>query len=161
MNRGILQTDYRLYRAINKTGCAFRCIGAAIEDLSGKYLTSKDINEVYDRAVDLRHITDTCQVNSWKGLIDLYSAALGVKYRGYDIGLVKPLEAPVYWGWVENLPEGMKPEANYIMQKWTAAGPDGTHFTLGTPDGKMIFDSWPVPGVKNLLHSVLIHIKEV
>jgi hypothetical protein len=137
----IKQNDARCSILIRKIGCFFRSATALAELHTGKELTVRQINELWEQSVAEGYIKGTKIVRS-APISTLALRALGDGGRFVEIGTFKNGIKSLYAGVQET-------GKTYYIQKIKANNPDGTHFRVVSSIGDLVFDPYE-PSVNNL-----------
>ena len=135
----ILQTDPRLYPAINQYGCFFRDCQALAEIEMGKALITEQINASWDYAKSKGWLTLDSQ-----GYYQLRDPVSVINYTLSFLGSSKTAVNTM----VDNAdgtkwPEVLGKPYKYIFQTNHSGSSDGVHYRLYDYDGNLIFDPYP------------------
>lgn len=150
----IPQNSPGLLGIIQSSGCFFRSMGILAEDVSGKYLTEGELNEVWKKAQESGCICNTrlwdkCPVKpyeAWSKVCttcpaksscrfnemiqpaavgNLFLAKLGVADKKFvEVGTIQPGKEPQFYEWAK----GKYRENLYYIRKIRQSGPQGVHF---------------------------------
>lgn len=135
MTEHIKQNASGLYLEIQKIGCFFRSALLLAEMQSGKKLTVKQINELWDAALNLRYIDQQHNVMNSAKIATLALEALKCPGRFIEIATFKD-GCMNYYSGIEN----DKRRADYFIQKGLQNGPNKTHFYVVDKAGNLIED---------------------
>ena len=149
-----LQTDYRLDRKMNKSGCAIRSLIAVPEIFLRKRLEIVDIEEIAIQSLDMGYIDPDYAFHKPGKIVELAYEKYGKEVTCYDIATRKGSKTH-YYKWVQA--SGIY-DHTFTLLKWKTDGEQGMHFTLGDKDGKEIFDPYPVDVHKVLEYEILMRL---
>lgn len=135
------QVDPRLNKDIQSYGCRFMSLLAIPQYYLKKSLTAEQINNIYsecilDPDIVLTNHQYTCKCGTKEHvIINKGFAALGSNSTGSQVYPWKVLEP-------EDIPKGI----DFTIIQWSTivSGSVASHFELGTPDGRDLYD----PGAK-------------
>lgn len=136
----IKQNDLALRKEIQLYGCNFLCHLAMVR----KDWTSREVEDLYQRALDSQIISKNCSVHKPDALLGLATSSL--KQIG---GLV--LASQESWGVLE-----VHPRVQYKIARWRARDSVHQHFTLFNLQGEIYdpFDaripSYPLEKIENI-----------
>lgn len=143
----LLQTDERLPKAVNKTGCYWRSLLAMIEIHFGFRYTARELTKLYNRMVKKKVIRKNCYVFSSSSLLNFALKKRSLKIWGRRLGSIKNGEIV----WRKDLPIQAK-YVDFIIPefqtpyKWKDE--DGvehfySHFVLYDKDGNLVYNPDP------------------
>lgn len=127
----IKQNDSLLNPNIRATGCYFRSLIGIAETLYQRYMTAKQINELYTRCVPNIMLAN-CYVNDPAEIIKMAAIELGYSCKCFQRGLYQGNEF-IFWNNI------YRNYTDTIIQWKTSIG---SHFTQADENMNEVYDPW-------------------
>ena len=133
----IKQNDPKCLPIVQKIGCFVRACGYMAEYVTGKELTAKQINELWNWAKKSGHI-NLENIVKHSAPIATHALRMLGNDKGQFIEVATFTRGKLnYYG---SVGEGLKKLPKFYIQKIATNGEEGTHFRNIDNEGKLLFD---------------------
>lgn len=154
----IKQNDKRLLPEIQKIGCFVRSCGAIAELKSGKELSYRQINELWEQAKKSGNVDYKNEVKHSAPIITNACKMLGFKGCFFEIATFKNGKM----GYYASVGDAMRKAEKWYIQKIKTNGAEGTHFRVIDYKGDLLFDPYePDVTPAGIFYSIVYAFKEL